>query len=100
MGMYARVTTVHGDPARADEAIEAFRDRALPLVREATGFKASLLLVDRTSGHGLGISLWESEEAMQASEAAVSAVRDATTAAMGGDAPTVERYEVAVYETA
>jgi heme-degrading monooxygenase HmoA len=100
MTMYARVTTVHGDPARADEAIQAFRDRALPMVREAAGFKGSILLVDRASGHGLGISLWESEEAMQATEQAVSAIRDANAAATGGSIPTVERYEVAVYETA
>jgi heme-degrading monooxygenase HmoA len=99
MTMYSRVTTVHGDPAKADDAIQAFRDRALPVVREAAGFKGSILLVDRTTGVGLGISLWESEEAMQATESAVSAIRDANAAAMGADAPSVDRYEVAVFET-
>jgi quinol monooxygenase YgiN len=97
--MYARVTAVQGSPDRAEEGIQQFRDEVLPVVKAAGGCKGALLLVDRQSGKGLGISLWEDKEAMDASEDAVKGPRQATTQAMGQTGtPTVEGYEVAVYE--
>jgi heme-degrading monooxygenase HmoA len=96
--MYARVSTVHGSPENVDEGIQQFRDGALPVVQQAQGFKGALLLVDRHSGNGLGISLWDTEENMNATEEAVRGVREEATRAMGGDAPTVDRYEVPIFE--
>jgi hypothetical protein len=98
MTMHARVTIANGDPARADEAVEAFRQGALQIVSAAAGYKGALLLIDRESGRGMGISLWESEEAMRATEEAMDAFR-ASLPDSGMGAPTVERYEVAIYET-
>jgi quinol monooxygenase YgiN len=97
--VYARVTTVQGSPGKEEEGIQQFRDEVLPVVKAAGGCKGALLLVDRHSGKGLGISLWEDKEAMDASEDAVKGPRQAATQAMGETGtPTVDRYEVAVYE--
>jgi heme-degrading monooxygenase HmoA len=96
--MYARVTTVKGDPARAEKGIEGFRDGALPIVRKADGFRGGMLLVDRQSGKGIAVSLWDSEDSMNASDSAVKEERTKASRDMGAGTPTVARYEVAVFE--
>ena len=96
--MFAGASTVEGRPQNVDQGIRVFQENVLPAVKGAPGYKGALLLVDRQSGKGLGISLWDSEENMRASEEAVRAVRDEAAQTMGGSA-TVDRYEVAIYET-
>src|SRR5262245_10176622 len=63
--MYARVATFESDPAKIDDAIAMVRsevDGETPLGLEGAKM---LMLVDRTSGKGVGITLFESEEAMR-----------------------------------
>ena len=97
--MYARITTIQGSPEKGEEGIRQFREEVIPVVRNAAGFKGAMLLVDRESGKGQAISLWEDKSAMDASEAAVTSVRQSATEVMGQSGPpTVERYEVAIYE--
>jgi formylmethanofuran dehydrogenase subunit E len=60
--------------------------------------KGAVLLVDRQSGKALAITLWEDEEAMRRSEERANALRADAAAQMGAQAPTVERYEVAIFE--
>lgn len=95
--MHARVTTVVMDPARADDAIAQVEQNMVPKWKELDGFKGFTLLVDRESGKGIGMTYWESEEAMRASEEAVSPGRQAVADAGGASGePQVERFEVAV----
>ena len=97
--MFARITTLTGSPERAEEAIAEYRDTVIPFVR-AEGGRGTILLIDRDTGKGMGITLWESAEAMQASEERANELRASATETMGaGATPTVERYEVAVFET-
>ena len=97
--MFARVTTVMGSPERGEEEITDFRENVVPFVR-AEGGKGAILLVDRETGKGIGITLWESAEAMQASEERANQLRANVAGAMAPTAPpAVERYEVAVFET-
>ncbi len=97
--MHARVTRVTGSADRTDQGIQSFRDNVLPAVQQAAGFRGALLLVDRQSGKGIGVSLWESEDDMRASEEAGAPTRQQTTEALGATGqPEVERYEVAVLE--
>ena len=59
-----------------------------------------MLLIDRQSGEGMAITLWEDEAAMQASEEQANELRRAAVQALGSiEEPRVERYEVAVFET-
>lgn len=92
--MYARVTTVHGSPDKVDAGIASFNEQVLPTVKAIDGFRAALLLVDRSSGKGLGITLWDTEDARQKGGQAVEQVRAATIQTMGGTVPPVEEYEV------
>lgn len=97
--MHARVSTINGTSDQVDAGISNFRENVVPFTREDGG-KGSLLLVDRQTGKVIAITLWESEEALAASEEKANQLR-AQAAEQGGasQAPTVERYEVAVFET-
>jgi hypothetical protein len=94
--MHARVTTLSGPADNVDVGIENFRTNVVPYVREQG--KGAILLVDRDNGEAIGITLWEDEEAMRASEESANALRASVANQMGAAAPTVSRYEVAVFE--
>ena len=59
--MYARVTTTQFSPYRLDEGITIAREHTLPAVQRQAGFKGYLMLVDRSTGKGITITLWEGE---------------------------------------
>ena len=98
--MHARVSIITGgDPDQADRGIANFRDQVAPWVREQGG-KGSIMLVDRETGGGMAITLWEDEEAMRASDEKADQLRRDAADEMGStSAPRVERYEVAVFDT-
>jgi hypothetical protein len=95
--MYARVTTISGSPTDADAGIENFRANVVPFARDQG--KGAILLVDRQSGEAVAITLWEDEQALRATEESANALRADAAGEMGAaQAPTVGRYEVAVFE--
>jgi heme-degrading monooxygenase HmoA len=97
--MYARVTTIQGSTDQIDEGIDTLRDTTLPAVKGIEGFKGICSLIDRQTGKGLTITLWESETALQASEEEANRIRREVAGNLGATGePTVERYEVALYE--
>src|SRR5215204_1478651 len=53
---------------------------------------------DRHSGRTLGITFWESEETMRASEEAAKRLREESAKAGGDTIISVERYEVGFFE--
>ncbi len=92
--MYARVTVVQGSPDRIEQGIDSFESAVLPAAKSVDGYKAAFLLADRKTGKGIGITLWESEEARRRGAEAVDQARAATIKAMGGSVPPVEDFEV------
>ena len=98
--MHARVTQISGSSEAVDGGIDNFRNNALPGVQAEAGNRGGILLIDRDTGRGIAITLWEDENAMRASEERANELRAQAADAMGaGEAPAVERYEVAVFET-
>ena len=91
--MYARVATFQGDPANVDQAIGQVRGQVesgnvLPGLEGAK----MLMLVDRETGKGIGVTLFESEEAMRRGDEALNAMNPG-----GGEQRTsVEFFEVPV----
>ena len=72
--MYARVATFESDPAKVDEAIEMVRrevDSGTPPGLEGAKM---LMLIDRETGKGLGVTLFESEDAMRRGDEALNAM--------------------------
>ena len=96
--MHARVTTFEGPVEAFEEGVQQARDQILPAVRQLAGFKGMYLLADRGSGKALAITLWESEEALRASEEAANRLRQQSAATMGEEIRAVDRYEVVVAE--
>jgi heme-degrading monooxygenase HmoA len=96
--MYARVTSIAGSPDEIEAGISNFRENVAPFTHRDGG-KGSLFLVDRETGAIMSVTLWESEDAMTASEQRANSLR-AQAAATGksSETPVVGRYEVAVFE--
>ncbi|MDP9070940.1 MAG: antibiotic biosynthesis monooxygenase [Actinomycetota bacterium] len=95
--MHARVTKLQVEPAELDRANDYYRNTVLAGVRELEGFKGAVTLLDRQTGNVFSFTLWEDEEAMRASEEAGARVRGQASSDLGFT-PTVEHYEVGVFE--
>ena len=96
--MHARVTTIQGSPDKMDDATGHLQEQTLPQLRQMEGFEGFVSLGDRQSGKVIGVAFWESEEALRATEQAVSSVRGGAAEAAGGIVAGVEEYEVFVNE--
>jgi hypothetical protein len=96
--MYARVSRYEGGaPEGLEESVRRGREEILPAARAIDGFAGAIALLDRRTGEHMVISLWESEEAMGASEEAAEELRDRQLT--GGErVASVGRYEVAMLE--
>lgn len=98
--MFARVSTFQGSPDAVDEGIRALREEVFPEAKQLPGFAGLLVLVDRDSGKSLGVTLWQTEQAMRDSEEAGNQLRDHTAQIGGGRIASVERFELALLELA
>ena len=96
--MHARVTTIQGSPDKMDDLTTHIQEQTLPQLQKMEGFKGFVSLGDRQSGKVIGVAFWESEEALRATEQAVSSVRSGAAGAADGIVASVEEYEVLVNE--
>ena len=92
--MYARSTTIQGQPSSIDAGIAHTRDSAMPALEGIDGCVGLSLLVDRTSGRCIVTTSWESEEAMRSSEESIRPIRDRAAELLGGSRQ-VEEWEIA-----
>ena len=93
--MYARSTTVRGDPQSLDAAIAYLRDEAMPVIQELPGCIGMSMMCDRDSGRCIATTAWETEEAMHDSEGGVHDMRRRYAQLLGGT-PEVQEWEIAV----
>src|ERR687893_3315418 len=103
--MFASVFTFQGPPDQIDQGVRYAQENIVPTLQEVEGFEGIYLLVERQSGKVLTVTLWESEEALRASEEEAKQLRSehrgrwdqVPTAEAGSQvAAGVERYEVAI----
>ena len=92
--MFARVSEFEARPEQLDEMRREGVEHVLPALRIQKGFGGGLLLADRRSGKVLAVALWESEQAMDATEEAAHWLRAFGAESAGGMLKGVERYEV------
>jgi len=91
--MYARVATFQSDPGNLDDAIDMVRSEVESgNVPEGLEGAKMLMLVDRESGKSIGVTLFESEEAMRRGHEALNAMNPGDTE----QRTSVELYEVPV----
>ncbi len=96
--MYGRVTRLEGSPEQLNQGTEYVRDTILPAARQLEGFRGIINLADATTGKGMTVTLWETEEAMRASEERADQMRDEAARALSATVAGVERYEVTIAE--
>lgn len=94
--MHARIGRVSFSPDRSDELVSHVRDTIVPNYEQSDGFKGFTLLLDRSGGTGLGVSFWESEEAMRASDELGNQARQGAAEAGSGQDQGSERFEVVI----
>lgn len=92
--MHARVTRFEGSVQQVDSGIKFVKEKIIPGAKKMTGFKAGYWLIDRASGKGLAIALFENEAAVKGSEGDAAQTRDQAGGETGIRITGVERYEV------
>jgi hypothetical protein len=90
--MYARIATFESDPAQIDDAIEMVRGEVESDTPPGLEGAKMLMLVNRETGKGLGVTLFEDEEAMRRGDEALNAMSPGTNERR----TSVEFYEVPV----
>jgi heme-degrading monooxygenase HmoA len=66
--VFARVSEWSVAPEQQDEALRAAEEHIVPSLRMQSGYLGDWLFGDRQSGRMLTVTLWESEEAMHATD--------------------------------
>jgi len=77
--MYARVATFESDPAKVDDAIAMVRAEVDGEVPPGLEGAKMLMLVNRETGKGLGVTLFETEDAMRRGDGALNAMDPGST---------------------
>jgi len=93
--MYARSTSIQGDPARIDEGISFVRDEVMPAVTGMDGCIGLSMLVNRETGHCIATTSWMTEDDMRATEGQVAALRSRGAEIMAAEIE-VREWEIAV----
>ena len=97
--MHGRLTTVEGVPSdKMDDAARHLQEQVLPQLQQLDGFEGFIGVRDRENGRLRGLALWESEDALRATDEAAARIRGTVTEATGGTIASVENYEVVVFE--
>jgi quinol monooxygenase YgiN len=98
--MYARITTTQVSPYRLDESVTIARERVVPVAKQQKGYKGYLMLVDRSTGKCMTITLWEGESEREITGEASSYYQDALAQIVPllSAEPGVEDMEIVIQE--
>lgn len=91
--MFARSTTIMGEPENLEAGIAYVRDQVMPAITAMEGCVGLSMLADAESGQCIVTSSWTTREAMQSSDMHLAPMRMRSGQIMGG-APQVEEWEV------
>ena len=91
--MFARVSTYRaGDGEKLVEGFESVSSE----LEQVEGFSHAYFLVDRDSGKAVSITLWDTEEALKASQQKADELRQQGASVGGGTIESVGEFEVAM----
>jgi hypothetical protein len=94
--MYARTTTVRGDPRAVDDGITFSRSDLWPTIERMEGCIGMSMLVDREAGRCILTSAWAGEDAVRASADEVRELRRQLAEVLRADAVDIAEWEIAV----
>lgn len=95
VAVYARSTTVRGDPQALDDGIAMVRDEAMPALQQMDGWVGLSMLVDRTGGMCIVTTAWDSEQTLIRSRDELTEIRDRAADRFVGAAD-VQEWEIAL----
>jgi heme-degrading monooxygenase HmoA len=76
--VYARLTTTQLAADERDATAEVL-EQLMPTLRRLDGFRGMIVATEGDGGEVIALSLWESEEALEANAAMLNRMRDAET---------------------
>ena len=91
--MYARSTTIRGNPRSIDRGTDYVRDEVMPAVQHMDGCVGLSMLADHETGLCIVTTSWRDRESMQASAEGVRPLRDRAMEVFGGEVE-VREWEV------
>jgi len=94
--VFARSTTSTTQTSAIERGIRFVREEVMPALERMPGCVGLSLLVDRATGRCITTSAWQNEEAMRATTETVRPLRDRFVAEIGGSAPVVDEWEIAL----
>jgi hypothetical protein len=94
----SRVNVLETAPDRIGDIARVVREVVHPGISSEAGYVGYIVLGDRESGKALGVTLWESEEAREASDAKARQIRPRVEEETGGTMRAVERYDVLLFD--
>ena len=92
--MHARVTRLEGTKDKIEDGIAMINDQVIPTAKGLPGFVGAYFLANRATGTMVGVTLWDSEEHLRASEEAATKLRQDAAQSSGGTVQAVENFEV------
>jgi len=94
--VYARSTTIVGQPDCIDDAIALVNDELMQVMTDIDGCMGLSMLVERSTGRCIATSSWDSEEAMHASDQELQPVRQRLMETLDGTDIDVREWEIAI----
>jgi heme-degrading monooxygenase HmoA len=95
--MFARVAVYEVPGHRVDEAVKSFGEAISQIPQ--SGLEEVFVLVSPESDRAMTITLWDKEDAMEASRITASRLRSDAAKAVDGSVQSVVEYEVAIHES-
>jgi hypothetical protein len=77
-----------------EEGARIFREQVVPWLRDSTGFRGLIVMVDREHDRAMGISLWTTKETATDAYTSGATLRDEVAASVGTTMTGEEFYEV------
>lgn len=96
--MVSRVNFLETESDRIDDVARVVREVVHPGIRAEAGYVGYIVLGSHETGKALGVTLWESEEARDASDAKARQIRPRVEQETGGTMRAVEAYDVLFFD--
>ncbi|MDQ3876674.1 MAG: antibiotic biosynthesis monooxygenase [Actinomycetota bacterium] len=96
--MVSRVNFLQVEPDRIGDVARAVREIVHPGIRDEAGYVGYIVLGHRETDRALGVTLWTSEEAREASDAKARQIRPRLEQETGGTMRAVEQYDVLFFD--
>jgi heme-degrading monooxygenase HmoA len=96
--VFARIHFLETTPEQSDAGLEIVRDQLLPWLRDASGYRGLIRLLDRENGKTLVVTLWADEESLEASTEAGERLAELTAQTTGATRLALEKYEATIFD--